>query len=567
MNVGAFLELDQNGRSNFLRGLMQSLGCSYVCVWIYIPNPANRSYISFSSCLKFLDGLFHEEMIDTQLPSSSSGSHARRLFDEYRQLTFGVAEDEHVPGFAFKNSFPYLELQEPDLQRLISNETQRQFYQEARIKTVVFMACNIGEIEVGLANVPQFNMKMELRSRFPEEFPTTPQSQLVELNPRPVVITEQNPHSSSSSSLRSFSIDSPEYSSLLFNIPTTSTTTTTANVPELLSQQELININPPPSLQPPIMPHQQAMQVFARLGSTRLPNLEIEEAAMTKAIIAVLTSHQPPSSSSYQASQSSTYSHDHHLINPKSTAFKSYTPSSLAPRLASSSDLGSKKSMFKRSVTFFRSLNNFLRNSQRLQVTRPSTTQLHHMISERKRREKLNESFHALRSLLPPGTKKDKASVLNTTREYLTKLKAEIEELSLRNKQLEAQVLVPSNKAANEEDIQVIGSSSSTTDDHQRVLDVRLRHVSESTSEQVQIFDLQVTLRAAIPAEDLVLRILEFLKQDPNVSLVSMEANTHLTESSSSINRITLRLRVEGSDWDKSAFQEAVRRVVANLAQ
>ncbi|GMN53095.1 hypothetical protein TIFTF001_022236 [Ficus carica] len=497
---------------------MQSLGCSYVCVWIYIPNPAN----------------------------SSSGSHARRLFDEYRQLTFGVAEDEHVPGFAFKNSFPYLELQEPDLQRLISNETQRQFYQEARIK---------------------FNMKMELRSRFPEEFPTTPQSQLVELNPRPVVITEQNPHSSSSSSLRSFSIDSPEYSSLLFNIPTTSTTTTTANVPELLSRQELININPPPSLQPPIMPHQQAMQVFARLGSTRLPNLEIEEAAMTKAIIAVLTSHQPPSSSSYQASQSSTYSHDHHLINPKSTAFKSYTPSSLAPRLASSSDLGSKKSMFKRSVTFFRSLNNFLRNSQRLQVTRPSTTQLHHMISERKRREKLNESFHALRSLLPPGTKKDKASLLNTTREYLTKLKAEIEELSLRNKQLEAQVLVPSNKAANEEDIQVIGSSSSTTDDHQRVLDVRLRHVSESTSEQVQIFDLQVTLRAAIPAEDLVLRILEFLKQDPNVSLVSMEANTHLTESSSSINRITLRLRVEGSDWDKSAFQEAVRRVVANLAQ
>lgn len=127
----------------------------------------------------------------------------------------------------------------------------------------------------------------------------------------------------------------------------------------------------------------------------------------------------------------------------------------------------------------------------------------------------------------------------------MTKLKAEIEELSLRNKQLEARVLVPSNKAANEEDIEVIESSSSTTEDHQRVLDVRLRHVSESTSEQVQIVDMQVALRAAIPAEGLVLRILEFLKQDPNVSLVSMEANTHMTESSSSINRITLRLRVE----------------------
>lgn len=35
----------------------------------------------------------------------------------------------------------------------------------------------------------------------------------------------------------------------------------------------------------------------------------------------------------------------------------------------------------------------------------PTATQLHHMISERKRREKLNDSFQALRSLLPPGTK------------------------------------------------------------------------------------------------------------------------------------------------------------------
>lgn len=35
----------------------------------------------------------------------------------------------HVPGFAFKHSFPYLELQELDLRRLTSNDTQRQFYQ------------------------------------------------------------------------------------------------------------------------------------------------------------------------------------------------------------------------------------------------------------------------------------------------------------------------------------------------------------------------------------------------------------------------------------------------------
>lgn len=34
-----------------------------------------------------------------------------------------------VPGFAFRNSLPNLELQEIDLQRLASSSVQRQFYQ------------------------------------------------------------------------------------------------------------------------------------------------------------------------------------------------------------------------------------------------------------------------------------------------------------------------------------------------------------------------------------------------------------------------------------------------------
>ncbi|EXB38859.1 hypothetical protein L484_027293 [Morus notabilis] len=570
--MSLFLDLDQTGRSNFLRALSQSLGCTYVCFWIYIRNPANCSYIGFGSCLKYLDGLFlEEEVINTQLPSSSSGSYARRLFDEYRQSTFSVAaNNDHVPGFAFKHSFPYLELQELDLRRLTSNDTQRQFYQEARIKTAVFMGCKIGELELGLPNVPQINMKMELKSWFPEEFPTT-QSQLVELiNPRRPLITEQNPPTSSSSSLRSFSIDSsPEYSSLLFNIPPTNTNTC-QNIPEILSHPD-VNINPPP-IQQPIMPHHQEMQSFARLRNIQFPNLETEAAAMTKAILAVLTSPSPPASSSSSPHQpshtSSTYNHDpHHLINPKSSAFKSYTNSSLlASQLAR--DLGSKKTVFKRSISFYRGLN-FMRNHQRLQVTRPSSTQLHHMISERKRREKLNESFHGLRALLPPGTKKDKASLLNTTREYLIALKAQVEELSRRNKQLEAQVFPSSTAGAvNNEEATIINESSSS-DNHERLQDVRLRHVSGSTSEEAEIVDLHVTLRAAIPAEDLVLRILEFLRRDQkNVSMISMEANSRLTESSAFINRVTFRLRVlEGSEWDGSAFQEAVRRVVADLAQ
>jgi hypothetical protein len=38
-------------------------------------------------------------------------------------------------------------------------------------------------------------------------------------------------------------------------------------------------------------------------------------------------------------------------------------------------------------------------------VPPPSVNQMQHMFSERKRREKLNDSFHALKTVLPPGAK------------------------------------------------------------------------------------------------------------------------------------------------------------------
>jgi hypothetical protein len=40
-----------------------------------------------------------------------------------------------------------------------------------------------------------------------------------------------------------------------------------------------------------------------------------------------------------------------------------------------------------------------------LAAPQPTSSQLHHMISERRRRERLNESFETLRALLPPGSK------------------------------------------------------------------------------------------------------------------------------------------------------------------
>ncbi|URE35656.1 anthocyanin regulatory Lc protein [Musa troglodytarum] len=52
-----------------------------------------------------------------------------------------------------------------------------------------------------------------------------------------------------------------------------------------------------------------------------------------------------------------------------------------------------------------------------------------HVLSERRRRDKLNEKFLALRSLVPTGGKIDKASILDDTTQYLKHLERRVQEL------------------------------------------------------------------------------------------------------------------------------------------
>ncbi|KAK8521816.1 hypothetical protein V6N12_066399 [Hibiscus sabdariffa] len=61
-----------------------------------------------------------------------------------------------------------------------------------------------------------------------------------------------------------------------------------------------------------------------------------------------------------------------------------------------------------------------------------------HVLAERRRREKLNERFIILRSLVPFVTKMDKASILGDTIEYVKQLRKKIQDLETRNRQMEA---------------------------------------------------------------------------------------------------------------------------------
>ncbi|KAB2024376.1 hypothetical protein ES319_D06G083700v1 [Gossypium barbadense] len=410
--MDAVFHLDAVPRAQYLQLLTQSIGCSYICLWSY------SSYLNPPNSL--------------------------------------------VPGFAFANSLPYIELRELDLQNRWSNQTQRQFYQRA-----VFMGCRSGEIELGLSNVVQLNMEIEKTRFFPEDFPRQ-LSHVGDPFPQP---TDLNRSSSFSSSLRSLSTGSPIE-------PTPSS---------LQPMSSLIDCS-----------CQQAMQALTQMQSNiQLPMLERENASITRAILAALTS-----STSHLPRQNQNLPYNY-LLNPKATALKRYVPRSTPPVRASLRS----QSLLKRATLFCRKLTLVRR--------------------ERRRREKQNEDFIALRSLLPFGTKKDKASILFNSRQYLTSLKAQVAELSKQNQLLQARLL----PAAAD-----VGGSSNES------LNVRIIPLHESTSEQ-RIVDLRISVRGEVLIDNILMRLLEFLRQDRNVSIMSIEANNQLSEGS--VNYINLRLRIE----------------------
>nr|GMC65430.1 putative transcription factor bHLH041 [Ipomoea batatas] len=503
--------LEEGDRIAFLfHRIMQSFGCTYICLWSYLPHPSNY--------LVSVDGLF-----------SGENSVARRLFEEYRHSSPLLFHEGRIPGYAFKNNLPYLELLFPALERLASNEVQKQFYRVINSSTAIFMGCGAGEIELGLSSVPQANMEMEMKNIFPEDFFRQAAATALSLPvpvpaiglPSPQLQPDPNRPSSSSSSLRSLSIDSPE--SLLFGVAAATSYAAAAEPPlrEVFSDQR------------GIMPPVTSPMSHIRGAAIDFPSMQSEDAAITRAYLAVI--------SSSSCSSPSSSLHPQCMLNRYNMA---------AQPVGARAIIMKKQTVLKRSFEFFRNLS-LMRRQELVRTTRPTITQVHHMISERKRREKLNESFQHLRSLLPPGTKKDKASVLSITTEQLSALKAKVEELSRKNQMLEAEVAKGAKAAAEEEE-----------DGGGRV-DVRITDAGESTSEDNRVVDLRVTVRGENGTIlELVMRLLEFLKQVENVRLISVEANTR----SNSVNRIILRLVIQGGDLNESDFLEAVRRVVGDLA-
>lgn len=235
-----------------------------------------------------------------------------------------------------------------------------------------------------------------MRKWMPENFPDQ-QAPYQDLHPP--VPDHQTRASSSSSSLRSLSTDnSLDPSPFLFNIPNTSYHQEPPKQPPIHEQA----FRPTSSSVLP-SPLHQAIQSFNQTRNFPFPTRETEDDAITKAILAVLSSPSPSASPSASSPQPSVAQNFPSFSRNATSAFNGYRPcfahSSSTPMIARVR----RSSMLKRAISFFSSI----RNQGRIQHggSRPTENQVYHMISERKRREKLNESFQALRSLLPPGTK------------------------------------------------------------------------------------------------------------------------------------------------------------------
>ncbi|KAE9604699.1 hypothetical protein Lal_00010977 [Lupinus albus] len=383
------------------------------------------------------------------------------------------------------------------------------------------MGCNKEEIELGFSNMSQDDIQKTLRSLFPEEFCRQTQP-----------IIDPNQPSSSSSSLRSLSTDSPEYSSLIFNIPET--------LGGIITTMPLVSSNI--TTTSPI--HQQMNPSSTHQFNTP----ENEQDAIMRAMLYVLTS--PTSSTSYQ---NQTHKNLPYTNPQTNSAFKRYRPNLGPNNMPLKVSNFRRESMLNRSFVFFRNLN-LSRMREHIEATHSSSTQMHHMISERRRREKLNENFQALRALLPPGTKKDKASILTSAKETLKSLMVEIENLSLRNQDLVS--VVPTKESSTHQKTKASFSSNET-------FNVQVSHVPQSSSSEERIVEFQVNLRGHVSQVDILISLLEFLKKTHNVNLISIEAT-----QGNALHQLNFTLRiVEGSEWDESSFEEAVRRVVSDLIQ
>ncbi|KAJ1259652.1 hypothetical protein BS78_10G172300 [Paspalum vaginatum] len=500
-------------------------GCLYICLWA----PMTTGELPPSHLL----------CVDAWI-SSAAGGLARAAFEAYRGALCAIVSG-CVPGWAYRDGRAYMELPEPDLTASASLPVQLQFYHEAGTKMAAFMGCDSGEIEVGLSTTSApAAVANHVRQSLLEE--------LMQLAPTTVP-------SSSSSSLPSLSIGSPEYSSLIRSMATTSA----AAEPSSSQERQPLPLHP-------------AVQLPGLLAPAYAPFLgaDPDDATMAQAMLAVISSSAPPPPpQAFAPSPPWLVRHHAQRSSPRrrTGAFRAYN-SALSPRARPRPGAPGQR-MAKTAIALMVRVHMAMRDRELSAASRRedagqhapppppqqhTSSQIHHMFSERRRRERLNESFQTLRALLPPGSKKDKATVLANTTEYMNKLIAEVSDLEEKNRRLEAQLGVPL------ESRQQTGGDDDSSSERLQVDVTTGASTSTSTSCQPQEVSIRVTVRRAeCDLSELVITVLARIRETGRFAVATVDAR----QRSIAHAQVSITLRVGGDDEvDEASLKEAVAKAV-----
>ncbi|KAL6888911.1 hypothetical protein ACP4OV_009937 [Aristida adscensionis] len=584
--MDTLFHLGQESRLRILRQAAARVpGCAYICAWAPIAGgvPASSSSSSSSPAATSARLLC---CVDAWLCDGGGGDGGRRgraLFDAYRG-SLCAAVSGCVPGWAYSDGRAYMELPAHDLTSSASLPVQQQFYQEAGIKMAAFMGCESGEVEVGVSTATSgtsTDMEASLQQVFSEDF--FQQSLLEEL----LQLPPTRP-SSPSSSLPSVSIgDSPAAEGSTSLVRAMAAVTSAATTPPASSGER----HHPPPPPPPRFP-----DPFGRRGghghARFFPSAEADEAVMAQAMIAVISA---ASSSALPITPSTAPPPpppgNHRACRPPrrrgttSTAFRPYN-AALAPRAPRRQPGAPGQRMIKMGISILRRMHVLRCSRERAgagaamaqqrgyddeaaapaPAPAPTSSQLNHMISERRRRERLNESFEVLRGLLPPGSKKDKATVLAKTLEYMNMLLAQISDLEARNRSLETRAHQHTNGGSKE----MLHSS-----EQQVVFQAGLRDTSErvqvhvdsgaSTSSQwsgPQEVTVQVASRVHGDVAELVTRVLAAIKEMGCFMIVAVDAR----RPGNGIAQATFTLQATAGGFDEASLKEAVAKAAEDSA-
>ncbi|KAM0902857.1 hypothetical protein ACQ4PT_019108 [Festuca glaucescens] len=549
-------------------------GCVYLCVWAPIPGghhpPPSAAASRAHRHLICLDAWLRDG------GGSGDSDRARALFDAYRG-SLCAAVSGCVPGWAYGDGRAYMELPEHDLAVTASSLVQQQFYHEAGIKVAAFMGCESGEIEVGVSTpAGHTNLQGSLDQVFSEDF--FQQSLLEEL----LQLPPTRP-SSSSSSLPSISVGSPAdgSTSLLRSTMAAMSSSTTTSPRELTAAQMLHPLRPPHPV--PFSRHSPGH------GPLHFPSAEADDAAMAQAMLTVISSSSSSSSAMPTTSMPIVPGNHRARRSPRrgstTTAFRAYN-AALAPRAPRRASGAPGQRMIKMGISILRRMQEYKgqertsgataqrwREDDEETAAAPTSSQLHHMISERRRRERLNESFEALRGLLPPGSKKDKATVLAHTLDYMNIMMTQISELEAKNRSLQAaaqsqQHLRAVNGSSRDRPLLEAGGSSERVQVEVTTSSAGASTSSSSFSPADQY--REVTIRVAAPGDlsELVARVLALLTDTGGhnrFTVVAVEGRRPDTNGDG-IAQASLTLRATAAgEFDEASLREAVAKAVVGL--